>query len=174
MTAQRLTAAMMVLAALALAACGGGNDADSGAAVSKASPMALAKAESICRDFLRETKQLGKGALANPPRTTLELTTERLVRPSIPLLESAARRMQALAPEAHSPLFGLYADLFDPAIVLAEKRLAAGRVGDAAESKRLESALSNIDLEQRRAARLLGLANCDRDFQNVLLSSLTE
>lgn len=173
MIAQRLGAAIAILFALSLSACGGG-DSNSTETAPQASPAVLARAEAICHDFLRETKQLGKGALANPPATTLELTTERLVKPSIPLLESAASRMQVLEPAAHSPLFSLYADLFDPAIVLAQKRLAAGRAGDAVESKQLEGALANIDLEQRRAARLLGLDNCERDFQNILLSSLSE
>jgi hypothetical protein len=160
------------LAALALAACGGGGgDTASGP---KASAATLARANAICRDFVRETRELGKGALANPPSSTLELTTERLVRPSIPLLENAAARMQALEPAAHDPLFSLYADLFDPAIVLAEKRLAAGRAGDLAESKQLEDALGNLAEEQRRAARLVGLRNCDVDFQGVLLAALTE
>ena len=173
MIARRTIAAIAILVALSLSACGGGGS-DSTATARPASPAALAKAEAICRDFLRETQQLGRGALANAPSTTLELTTERLIRPSIPLLESAAERMQALEGPAHSPLFNLYADLFDPAIVLAQKRLAAGRARDADESKQLENALANIDLEQRRAARLLGLDSCDRDFQNVLLSSLSE
>jgi hypothetical protein len=171
MSARRLGATAMILVALALSACGGSQDTQT---VAKASPAALAKANAICRDFREEAEQLGKGALANPPNSTLELTTERLVKPSIPLLESAARRMQALEPAAHSPLFDLYADLFDPAIVLAQQRLAAGRAGDATESKRLEDALNSIGEEQRRAARIVGLPTCDVDYQNVLLSSLTE
>jgi hypothetical protein len=172
----RAAAALVaVLCALGLSACGGDGDGDGKAATETRAPAAvLAHANAICADFLRETKQLGKGALADPPSTALELTTERLIRPSIPLLESAATRMQALEPAADDLLFSLYADLFDPAVVLAEERLQAGLEGDAVESKRLEAALSSIDLEQRQAARILGLPNCDVDFQNVLLSSLTE
>jgi hypothetical protein len=171
MIARCLCATAAILVALALSACGDSQDTQT---VAEASPAVLAKANAICQDFRREAEQLGKGALANPPSDTLELTTERLVKPSIPLLESAARRMQALEPAAHSPLFDLYADLFDPAIVLAQQRLAAGRAKDAVESKRLEDGLSNIGEEQRRAARIVGLPNCDVDYQNVLLSSLTE
>jgi hypothetical protein len=171
MRPQAAVATAAALAALAIAGCGGGEKT---ATTARASAATLAKANAVCRDFVRETKELGKGALANPPSSTLELTTERLVKPSIPLLESAARRMQALEPAAHDPLFNLYADLFDPAIVLAEKRLAAGRAGDLAESKQLEDALGNLAEEQRRAARLAGLPSCDVDFQSVLLASLTE
>lgn len=172
MIVRRLVSAGAVLSALLLSACGGSSDSTE--AAPQVSPAVLVKASAICRDFRHEAEQLGKGALANPPSGTLELTTERLVKPSIPLLESAAQRMQALEPAAHSPLFDLYADLFDPAIVLAQKRLAAGRAGDAVASKRLEDALSNIGEEQRRAARIVGLPTCDVDYQNVLLSSLTE
>jgi hypothetical protein len=168
---RRSLAAASVLLALSLAACGGGDD---GAPAETRVPAAvLARANAICAGFLHETRQLGRRALANPPSTTLELTTERLVAPSIPLLESAAKRMQALEPKANSSLFDLYADLFDPAIVLAQKRLTAGRDGDLAKSKSLEDALSSISREQRQAARIVGLPRCDVDFQSVLLDSLT-
>lgn len=172
MRPRAVAATALALAALALAACGG--DAEETTPTAKASAATLAKANAICSDFVGETKELGKGALADPPSGTLELTTERLVRPSIPLLKRAARRMQALEPAAHDPLFDLYADLFDPAIVLAEKRLAAGRAGDQAESKQLEDALGNLAEEQRRAAHLVGLTRCEVDFQSLLLASLTE
>ncbi len=156
---------------LLLSACGGGEQEQT---VAKPPPAVLAKAAAICNQFLRETKQLGKGALANPPSTTLELTTERLVKPSIPLLERAARRQQALEPRAHSAVFNLYADLFDPIVILAKKRLAAGRAENALEAKRIEGLLSNLGEEQRRAARVADLPACDVDYQSVLLSSLTE
>jgi hypothetical protein len=91
MRARAVTLAAVTLAAVTLAACGG--DAEETATTAKASAATLAKANAICTDFVRETKKLGKGALANPPSGTLELTTERLVRPSIPLLKRAARRM---------------------------------------------------------------------------------
>jgi hypothetical protein len=170
---QWLAVSTAFLIALSLTACGG-DSRESTTAPPHAPAAVLAKANAICRDFLRETRQLGRGALANPPSTALELTTERLVKPSIPLLEGAGRRMQVLVPAAHDPLFALYANLFDPAVVLAQKRLAAGRAGDFVKSKELEESLSSIGLEQRRAARILHLPDCDVDYQNVLLHSLTE
>jgi len=171
--ARRIAVAGAVIFTLSLTACGGGDDG--GATIETKVPAAvLARANAICRDFKRETEQLGQGALANPPDTTLELTTERLVKPSIPLLESAARRMQALEPAADNSLFSLYAHLFDPAVVLAQKRLEAGRAENAFAAKRVEDALSNLALEQRRAARIVGLDDCDVDFQAVLLASLSE
>lgn len=164
---------LLLLAGLGLflSACGGGEGEQT---IAKPPAAVLAKATATCSQFLRETQALGRGALANPPSTTLELTTERLVKPSIPLLESAARRQQALEPHAHSPVFNLYADLFDPIVILAKKRLAAGRAEDALEARRIEGLLSNLGEEQRRAARASGLPACDIDYQNVLLRSLTE
>jgi hypothetical protein len=173
MNRNRATVLTALLATLLISACGGGDGGGSTAVEAKTPPAIRAKANAVCRDFLRETRQLGKGALTNPPSTTLELTTERLVKPSIPLLESAARRMQALEPAAKNPLFDLYANLFDPIIVLAEKRLAAGRAGDAVEAEDIEAALANLGLEQRRAARLVGIDKCDVEYQHVLLSSLS-
>ena len=175
-TRARAALALAILAALVLSACGGSDGGDTTTASVKVPPPILAKASAICDDFLQETKQLGRGVLATPPSnsTALELTTDRLVKPSIPLLAKAARRMQALSPAARDPLFALYADLFDPAVVLAQERLAAGRAGDAVKSKQLEDALSSIGAEQRRAARILGLPKCNVDYQNVLLDSLTE
>ena len=105
------------IASLALSACGGGgNDSGSSTATEATPPPAvIASADANCRYFLRETKRIGRDALHNePPATTLEMTTERLVRPSIPLLERIAGRQQALESEAHSSVFSLYAKLFDP------------------------------------------------------------
>ena len=101
------------------------------------------------------------------------MTTERLVKPSIPVLERVADRMQELEGKAHDPLFDLYANLFNPIVVLAQKRLAAGQAGNYTRSRQLEEALTNLGLEQRHAARILGLSDCDVDFQHVLLSSLS-
>lgn len=171
-TSRVLPLLMLAGLGLLLSACGGSGEQQQ--TVAKPPPAVLAKATAICNQFLRETKQLGKGALGNPPSTTLELTTERLVKPSIPLLERAAQRQQALEPQAHSSVFNLYADLFDPIVILAQKRLQAGRAEDALEAKRIEGLLSNLGEEQRRAARVAGLPACDVDYQSVLLSSLTE
>jgi hypothetical protein len=180
MSAIRASAlAAALFAALALAACGGGDggeasDAHSEEAVAKVPPAVLAKANANCRYLLRETRRIGREAVNGAPETTLELATEGLVKPSIPLLERVADRQQALEAKAHSPLFSLYANLFDPIVVLAQKRLRVGQEGDYAGSKQIEETLTDLGLEQRRYARLARLGDCDLDFQHTLLESLNE
>jgi len=135
----------------------------------------IGRADANCRYFLRETKRIGRRALADPSSGfSLEMTTERLVKPSIPLLEHVADRQQALASSAGDPHFDLYAELFEPVIAIAYERLGAGRAGDPVRSKSLEELLANVGLEQRQAARDAGLRDCDIDFQHALLSSLGE
>ena len=138
----------------------------------------ITRANSFCHLFRHEILELAHGALAHPQGeslgTTLELTTERLVRPSIPLLKRMANRMQRLEPAARSKAFSLYANLFDPFVVLTEKRLAAGREGDYTRSRGLEAQLTNLSLAQRRAAGLAGIHACDVDFPQLLINSLTE
>jgi hypothetical protein len=170
-----LACALAAGAGLTLSACGGGGDATKpDAEAAGASAAVIARADANCRDFLRETKRIAAGALASPPASALELTTERLVKPSIPLLERIADRQQALEPAAHDPQFDLYANLFDPVVVLAHERLVAGQEGNYPRSRELEEMLTDLGLEQRDAARGVGLNHCDVDFQHVLLSSLTE
>jgi hypothetical protein len=155
----------------ALAGCGGGGSSTSEA---RLAPAVHRHAEAICREFDRELVAIGHGALANPPHTTLELTTQRLVKPTIPVLEKTAARLQALQGQAGNASFELFSNLFDPAIVLAEKRLKAGEEEDYERSHGLEEQLTNLSETQRRAARNAGLAACDIDFPSVLLKSLSE
>lgn len=167
---RRVIASLTVAAAL-FAGCGGGdNSADS----EKPQPVAVRRAEAACRDFRREVEGIARGALANPPSTMSELMTERLVRPSIPALERIGRRQQTLEAVMGDAQFNLYANLFDPIVVLAQERLRAGRSGNLRRSKETERMLTELGVEQRAIARLLGLRACDVDFQHVLISSLSE
>lgn len=174
MIPRRLLPALCLLAlSIALSACGGG-DAETTSPSPPAAPAVAAKTNAICRQFLAEIKEIGRGALADPPSTTLQLTTERLVRPSLPLIKRTAVRLQRLKPSAESEAFDLYADLFDPFIVLTEKRLEAGLEGDYERARGLEEQLTDLSLVQRRTAELAGLPACDVDFPHVLLQSLSE
>lgn len=166
--------AALLLAGFVLAACGGGQGSESAAASAQPPPRIRARADAICRNLLREVEAIGAGALRNPPATTLELTTERLVRPSVPVLRRAATRLGALESAAHSRPYSLFTDLFDPFLVLTEKRLRAGREGDGERSRGLEEQLTDLSLTQRRAAHLAGLRDCDIDFPHALLESLSE
>ena len=176
--AHRTALAVLCLAVLSLSACGEADDAGSTTQVksathSKVPADVLARANSTCREFRQEIARIGNGVLADPAFNTLELTTERLVKPSIPLLEQTAARQQALEPAAGNPQFKLYADLFDPVIVLAQRRLSVGRAEDYVQSKQIEEMMTDLGLEQMKAARGAGLDQCDVDFQHVLLSSLS-
>jgi hypothetical protein len=178
MTPRRLLllACLSVMAAF-LASCGGGGSTQEGVS-HRASPPVIARANSFCHLFRHEILELAHGALAHPQGqslgTTLELTTARVVRPSIPLLKRMANRMQRLKPAAQSDAFNLYANLFDPFVVLTEKRLDAGREGDYTRSRGLEAQLTDLSLAQRHAARLAGIHACDVDFPQLLINSLTE
>jgi hypothetical protein len=170
-----VAATLVIVASLLVAGCGGGGGERSGseAMPKKLPPKVVANANSNCRYLLRNTQQIGKRALIDLASVNLlELTTERFVKPSIPLLERVADRQQALESGAHNPQFSLYADLFDPIIAIAHERLATGRAGDPVRSKGLEELLTSLGVEQMQAARSAGLRDCDVDFQRVLLSSL--
>jgi len=174
MIPRRLLPVFCLLAlSTAIAACGDGGG-ETTPPSPPAAPAAAAKANAICRSFLGEIEEIGHGALADPPDSALQLTTERLVRPSLPLIKRTAARLQGLKPSAESEAYDLYADLFDPFVVLTEKRLQAGLEEDYERARGLEAQLTDLSLVQRRTARLAGLPACDRDFPHVLLQSLTE
>lgn len=161
------------------AGCGSTEDHVNTAQEGKASADAIARADANCRYFLRDIHKIGKGALRGPGNIP-KLATENLVKPSIPLLERVARRQQTVARESHDPHIQLYADFFDPIIVLAQRRLHLGRLAekpgdtkDLLRAREVEELLSRLGLEQRQAAHEAGLSACDLDFQHELLTSLT-
>jgi hypothetical protein len=177
--ARLLATALVVLAltaTVALAGCGGGGDETAGATTARAAtptaPAVVAKADRICRQIAHELRAIGHRAAHSSATNGLELTTEGMIRPTIPVLAEAGRRLKALKPAAGNPSYDLFVDLFDPALVLAEKRLAAGRRGDHTSSQGLEEQLTNLGETQRGAARDAGLVDCDVDFQRILASSL--
>lgn len=168
-----LLLASLAIACASLAACGNGDETQE-TTVDRAAPAVVPRASAICREFRREVIALGKGALAHPPESPLALTTERFVRPSIPVLKRMASRVQALKPAARSEAFDLYANLFDPFVIITEKRLQAGLEGDPERARGLEEQLTDLSIVQRRAARLAGIAACDVDFPRLLIDSLSE
>lgn len=174
MSRRLLPALCLIGLAALLSSCGGDGSNGAEQPVRHAPKAVIARANGICRDLLAEIEGIGKGALANPPATTLDLTTQRLVRPSLPVIKRTAARLQALEPAANSKAFDLYANLFDPFVVLTEKRLNAGLEGDPVRARGLEAQLTDLSLVQRRAAQLAGLRDCDVDFPRALLDSLSE
>ncbi len=173
--------AALVAAALALAllaGCGGSDDSASAGpgsqAVDPLSAATAAKAEAGCRQLRRETRQIGRSLPRGTVPTNLEMTTDLLVAPSVPVLERAAERQQGLEGEADNPEFELYAGLFDPIVVVAQQRLAAGKANDTTASEGYEAMLTDLGNEQRAVAARLGLRACQTDFQHVLVSSINE
>jgi hypothetical protein len=172
-----LAIALIVVAltgAVALAGCGGGGDSTGSAttATKPTAPEVVAKADAICRQISRELRAIGRRAAYSTATNGLELTTIYMIRPTIPVLARAGRRLEAMKKAAGNSSYDLFVDLFDPALVLAEKRLAAGRRGDQASSDGLEEQLTNLGETQRGAARDAGLHDCAVDFQQILASSL--
>jgi hypothetical protein len=161
--------AALVIGALPFQGCGGGDDG--GETPDRARRAAIASANANCREFGRSVRALGRGALAEPDFA--ETITERVVRPSIPLLKRMAARQQALITDVDDPGFQLYATLFDPIIVLAQERLRSGLAEDAQRSRELEDQMIDLGLEQVDAAREAGLIDCDEDYQYILQQSLT-
>jgi hypothetical protein len=165
-------------AMLALSVLGCGSDTAS--QPQPAPPRAvLAQVNRNCRVLLRQTKKLGEGVLKGSPEIQA-MATERLVKPSIPLLEKVAHRQQALARRAHDPQLNLYAELFDPLIVLAQLRLSSGleaerpgHQGEINRSRELEGEMTGIVREQMAVAGQAGIPACNVDFEQVLLSSLS-
>lgn len=168
-------AAVVLALVFALAGCGGGDDSGSGAtttATNPTSPAVVTKADAICRQIAVELRAIGHRAAHSEAANGLELTTEHMIRPTIPVLARAGRKLEALKGAAGNPSYDLFVDLFDPALVLAEKRLAAGQRDDPATAEGLEQQLTNLGETQRAAARDAGLHDCAVDFQHILASSL--
>jgi hypothetical protein len=168
----RLLVSVAAAVSLSLAGCGGDESEPTPTPPPEASPAAKARANANCRAFRSEVEAIGRSALRDADLT--QVLTEGLVRPSIPALKRIGARQQALMTEADSPSFALYANLFDPIIVLAQERLRLGRASELAGSREIEKLLTELGLEQMAAARQAGLRDCNVDFQSILLSSLSE
>lgn len=176
MKTARTTIALVVLTLsllVALAGCGGGGESTGTTTRAKpTSPAVVAKADAICHQIAVELRAIGHRAARATVSNGLELTTEHLIRPTIPVLARAGRRLEALKAAAGNPSYDLFVNLFDPALVLAEKRLAAGQRHDPATAEGLEEQLTNLGETQRAAALDAGLHDCAVDFQHILASSV--
>jgi len=166
-----------VLAAVAITTgCG---NSDGGADDTAATPApVLREANANCRELLREAKKLGRGVLSRGYEGAIQLTADALIRPGLPLLRTITRSQQALARRTDEPNFDLYARLFDPIVVLTERRLAVSEslppgLPTHPEIADLEDQIDELTHEQQLAARAAGLNDCDVDFRRVLISSLT-
>lgn len=161
--------ALAVASIAALASCGESGEAEPSAA----SRQALARADANCRQMLRAVRHVAKGVLSSGYTNTLELTTEGFAKPGIRLVKREARRQQALQAAAADPRFSLYAELFDPIIVLAEQRLQAGQAREIARAQLLQDLLTSLGAEQRQAARSAGLRACNVDFLEAMIQAVS-
>ena len=157
------------LTALLLGGCGGSSDGGSGtdsAPVAGGSDAYAAKADRICAEMIGDSRRMGDSFRRIPKVgvDALALTTQKLVKPAIPILEGSARRLRALEPAAESVEFESYVSLFDPLVALARERALAGEVGDSDRAHRLELLSLDLSLLQRNLAHDAGLKTCDVDF----------
>lgn len=154
------------LAALALAGCGGGSDSTTETtATGPANAAVVAKADAVCQTMIEDSQRMGAKFGQAPPKTDpLEYTTRELVKPAIGILEESARDLRALQPQAESPNFDAYVELFDPILALARDRVATGLAGDEARAHELELQMVKLSELQRPLAKSAGLTTCDVDF----------
>jgi len=167
----RILVAALLLTLLA-AGCGG-ESGGSGEATTVAeqppSPRAAVAAESICSELVARAGRMGTEFSTEPDPTegtsgALDLTTRKLIKPAIPIVEDAARRLRALRPQADSVRFDSYVNLFDPVTAILRERVEAGEAGDPTRARELELQLIDLSDLQRRLAREAGLEDCDVDF----------
>ncbi len=166
------SAAAVILGALVLAGCGGG-DSDEPAApeqrvpTSESDPGYASEANAICRKAVQETRELGQELLATGGSSSeaIELTTEDLIAPGIEIRERQAERLRRLDPPADpDPFLVVYLDIFEPLGELSQQRLEAGRAQSYAKVSQLEDLMLDLANEQTRAARRAGLDDCAVDF----------
>lgn len=165
----------MTLAVLVLAGCGGDSETASQSLSTGANGgdgAYLAKAEQICVGMIADARRMGTRFRQIPHVgvDVLTLTTQRLVRPAIPILEASSRRLRALESKTTSVDFNSYATLFDPIVSLARDRAQAGEAGDSDRAHALELLLLELSALQQGIARKAGLKSCDVDFIQVFSS----
>lgn len=132
-------------------------------------PRVAARAESICKESVRETTLLGRRlaqALAGSPSG--DAIGSELVAPGIEILKRESTRLERLEAAADSSEFDVYVDLFDPIIELAEQRIEAGRADEPERGQALERLIAGLVDEQVAIARKLELDACSISFTEAL------
>jgi hypothetical protein len=166
-----LVALLLLIVAAVLTSCGGGSAATTASSRSPASQRALVKADANCELMLREVKRLAKGVLSSGYKNNLQLTTEGFAMPGMRVVKRMARRQQALAAAIDDPRYDVYAGLFNPIIILAEKRVRAGQDEDLATSINLQERLTTLGIEQQLAANKAGLPACEINFLEAMVKA---
>ncbi len=168
-------ATVAVLAVALVGGCGGGNgetqpaqpgDPSTGAGASSGLPEYIARADRICAQALRESRQISRRALdaGDAGSDGLEFTTELLIAPGLKSRRNQRRKLEALeVPADAPPELRTYLDLFPPLEELIVQRLEAGRDNDLERSLELETLMVNLADEQNQAAAAVGFDECSVD-----------
>ena len=145
----RVSGLALVLLALALAACGGGDDRLSRQEL-------VSQADAICMDFERRIDELGE------PQS-LEALAE-FAREAQPIFDEGLDELRELEPpEDLEETYGRWIATGDEtADVLQELGEAAGD-GDEAEVRRISERADDLDQRSDRLARRIGLKECAND-----------
>lgn len=172
----RKQALALMLVTLALAGCGGGDEATTSAVTATeaevprgqdpSSSFAYVKpAEAVCAEMVAEAKRLGMATQKKKefPSDPLRTTTQ-LIAPSIPVVAASARRLRALQDRSATPDFEAYVKVYDPILALLRQRIAAGEAGERQRAKDLELQLLDLITLQRQLARTAGVDGCDVDL----------
>lgn len=168
----------LTLVALALAGCGGGDDATTAPAdrapakppeqqpTVPSNDAYIEQAEAICADMVAEAGRLGAALRKREefPGDPLKLTTRHLIAPAIPVVAASAKRLRALEDESTDPDFAAYVGVYDPILALLRQRVEAGEGGERERAKDLEAQIVNLAVLQQRLALAAGLDDCDVDF----------
>lgn len=107
-----------------------------------------------------------------PTGSSLQITTEALVKPGLAIEEREASRIRRLGqpPQDSGPL-QVFVELFDPIDVLLAQRVSEGDHDDIAAAHETETLYTALYAEQEHAAAQAGLDRCSANVISVALGA---
>lgn len=140
----------LIVGALALAGCGGGDD-DGGERLSKAE--FVAQADAICRRYEARLDTLGQ------PTNTTELRS--FADKALPIAKDGREELGELTPpEELEETYDAWLEQGDEAIEIVERLRDAAGENDQAEIQRIAADAQRTDAEANRLAGELGFEQC--------------
>jgi hypothetical protein len=128
------------------------------------------EAEAVCRQASAEAQSISAGlaeAIAKSEDQS-EGINNGLVKPGIAILERESRRLRALRSPPETTDVARFVGLFEPVIVLAHARAAAGEDSSLQTQRELEQLIVGLTGEQSTAARRADLQACRTGFFEAL------
>lgn len=128
------------------------------------------KAEAVCRRASAEAGAISAHlaeAIAKS-ESQPEGINKGLVNPGVAILERESRRLRALRSPPESTDVTRFVGLFEPVIVLAHARAAAGEGSSLQAQRELEQLIVGLTAEQSTFARRSGLKACETGFFEAL------